>query len=81
MDIAETMTKIAVALPDRPRGLARMVRDVCLTVDENGLWTALAGGHPSVHIGEFGGEYEGWGHTAEEALELLAKHVRERKER
>jgi len=51
------------------------IREVCLTRYEDGSWTALAGGHSAVHIGEYGGEFEGHGETAEAALADCLKNV------
>lgn len=71
MDIASRMKAISESLPERKGYVRGYPRDVCLTYDafrEVPSWSVLAGGHPAVHVGEWGGDFQGEGATAEEAL-------------
>lgn len=45
--------------------------------DGRDYWVALLGGGPNAPIGEHGGDYEGAGPSAEEALAQLAKSIRD----
>lgn len=64
--LKEELMTLAAALPDKPG--KRAVREVCLTLCEDGTWGVMAGGHPAVHIGEWGGDFQGDGATPEEAI-------------
>jgi hypothetical protein len=70
------MEDIASALPESASHGRQTVREVCLTYYGDGRWTAIAGGHPSVHIGEWGGDFEGSGDTAEDALVACLKNIK-----
>ena len=67
MTVESLMESITTALPETSRSGRKTIREVCLTYDQE-EWHAIGGGHPSVHIGEWGGDYEGDGTTAEAAL-------------
>lgn len=76
MIIEELMQDIATALPGKSRQDRATVREVCLTFDQDsGAWRVIAGGHPSVHIGEWGGDFEGEGETAETALKACMDNI------
>lgn len=75
MPIESLMEIIASALSETSRRGGKTVREVCLTYDQKD-WIAIAGGHPAVHIGEWGGDYEGEGETAEAALMALLNNVK-----
>jgi hypothetical protein len=62
MSIASQLAELVAALP------AGAVREACLTLNEDCTWTALAGGHRAVHIGEWGGDFDGEGVTPEDAI-------------
>jgi len=68
MSIEQRLQDLLSALPEQSRLGRKTVREVCLTLDDNGLWQVLAGGHSSVHIGEWGGDYSGAGQSAEDAI-------------
>lgn len=63
MDIAKQMVELAASVKSKYG-----IREVCLTLNSDGTWTVLAGGHPHVHIGEYGGDFDGSGATPEIAL-------------
>ncbi|TFW56249.1 hypothetical protein CT676_35925 [Bradyrhizobium sp. MOS001] len=75
MSIDRLMEAIATALPETTRRGRRTVREVCLTYDQES-WRAIAGGHPAVHIGEWGGDFKGEGETAEAALTALMNGIK-----
>lgn len=77
MSVEQLMEEIKSALPEKTLSGREMIRDVCLTLNREGNWQALAGGRPWIHIGEYGGDYAGDGTTAEEALTALLKAIRE----
>lgn len=70
-DIASRMRAIADALPSKSEFKRGPMRDVCLTLDSDGTWSVMAGGHPAVHIGEWGGDYSGSALTPEGALAII----------
>jgi hypothetical protein len=75
VSIEAMMENIVSALPEMSRTRHATVREVCLTYDQE-RWYAIAGGHPAVHIGEWGGDFEADGETAEEALAALLKSIK-----
>ena len=75
MDIEALMRMIADALPATSRRGGKTIREVCLTFDGT-EWQVMAGGHPAVHIGEWGGDYYSWGVTAEDALTICLRSIR-----
>lgn len=70
MSISDELAALAAAIPDRS---PQTVREVCLTLNQDGTWTVLAGGHPAVHIGEWGGDFHAEGATPEEAVAACRK--------
>ena len=76
MTIDQMMADIALALPDKRRSSAATVHEVSITRYEDGSWHAMAGGHPSVSIGEYGGDYDSDGHTPEDALSNLMAQIK-----
>lgn len=69
MYIKSLMEEIAAALPHTSCQGRKTLREVCLTFNYiRNHWDVIAGGHPAVHIGEYGGDFQGEGDTAEEAL-------------
>lgn len=78
MSIESLMVELAHALPERSsRG--QTLRQVCLTLYEDGSWCALAGGHAAVHIGEWGGDFSADGATAEEAIRACIQSASRRR--
>jgi hypothetical protein len=75
MSVESLMGSIVSALPDTSRSGHKTIREVCLSFDQD-RWYALAGGHPAVHIGEWGGDFEGEGETAEIALTACLESIR-----
>lgn len=75
MSIVQLMEEIASALPERTRRGSQTIREVCLTLDDDGTWSVLAGSHSAVHIGEWGGDFSADGNTPEEALTACAKSI------
>ncbi len=76
MSVERLLQELLWALPEQSRLGRKTVREVCLTVDDGGNWKVLAGGHPSVHIGEWGGDFEGDGRTAEAAIDSCMKDIK-----
>lgn len=60
---------LAAALPEKSRRGKDTVREVGLVRYDDGTWRAMAGGHPSVSIGEWGGDFT---HDAESAEDAIA---------
>lgn len=73
--IESLMEAIREALPETSRWGRKTIREVCLSFDGD-HWSVLAGGHPSVHIGEWGGDFNAWGNTAIDALNICLRHVK-----
>ena len=72
----EKMQEIARSLPENSRHGRKTIREVCITLDDDtGIWRVLAGGHNAVHIGEWGGDFEGEGQTPEEAFTACLKCI------
>jgi hypothetical protein len=69
VSVESLMEDLANVLPvvSRRKG-GSTIREVCLTRYDDGSWSVMAGGHPAVHIGEWGGDFDGSGATAEAAL-------------
>jgi hypothetical protein len=68
MSIQHLMEDIIAALPVESKWLrCKTIREVCLTYS-NEEWSVMAGGHPAVNLGEWNGDFQGEGETAEEAL-------------
>lgn len=76
-DISCLMCMIADALPDISRQGRKTIREVSLCYLGEGEWQVLAGGHPAVAIGEWGGDFNSWGVTAEDALEICLRSVKQ----
>lgn len=77
MTVENLMESIVAALPETSRGGSKTIREVCLLFSlYDGGWSTLAGGHPSVHIGEWGGDFQGEGETAEAALAACLEAVK-----
>lgn len=76
MSIEQRLQDILSALPEKCRMGRKTIREVCLTLDGSGSWSVLAGGHPSVHIGEWGGDFQGDGHSAEDAIANCLKDIK-----
>jgi len=68
VSVESLMEDLANVLPVVSRRVGSTIREVCLTRYEDGSWSVMAGGHPAVHLGEWGGDFEGRGATAEAAL-------------
>lgn len=68
MSIEQRLQDLLSALPENSRLGRKTVREVCLTLDDDGSWRVLAGGHSAVHIGEWGGDFSGDGSSAEDAI-------------
>ena len=76
MSIEQRLQDLLWALPENSRLGRKTVREVCLTIDDSGVWRVLAGGHPSVHIGEWGGDFNGEGNSAEDAIASCLTDIR-----
>jgi len=74
--VESLMEDVANALPNVSRQRGSSIREVCLTRYEDGSWSVLAGGHPAVHLGEWGGDFEGHGETAEAALAACLQDIK-----
>lgn len=72
----EHLQRLQSALPEKSRMGRKTIREVCLTLNEDGTWRVLAGGHPSVHIGEWGGDFDGDGQSAEDAIAACLKDIK-----
>jgi hypothetical protein len=66
--IEDLITEIAVMLPPISRRGMNTIREVSITYFPDGTWQVMAGGHPAVAIGEWGGDFSSDGNSAEEAL-------------
>jgi hypothetical protein len=71
----KALVDLAAALPELSRYGLPTIREACLTYREDGTWEVLAGGHSHVSLGEWGGDYQGHGSTAEEALAACLKAI------
>ncbi len=78
MTIDRMIEDLASLLPAMTTRGTKTVREVCLLRYEGGGWNVKAGGHRSVHIGEWGGDFQGDGDTAEAAIADCAKNIRQR---
>lgn len=76
MSIERRLQDLLSALPENSRMGRKTVKEVCLTLDDSGHWSALAGGHPSVHIGEWGGDFKGDAHSAEDAIAVCIDDIK-----
>lgn len=76
MSIEQGLRDLISALPESSRLSRKTVREVCLTLYDDGTWEALAGGHSAVHIGEWGGDFKGDGNTAEEAIAACIEDIK-----
>jgi len=76
VSVESLMEDLANVLPvvSRKQG-GSTIREVCLTRYEDGSWSVMAGGHAAVHLGEWGGDFEGHGATAEAALADCLKNI------
>ena len=68
MAIDTRMAELAASLPEQSGRGRRTIREICLTRYDDGTWRVMAGGHSSVHIGEWGGDFSADGTTAYEAI-------------
>lgn len=68
MSLEQRLQDLLAELPEMSRFGRRTVREVCLNLDGDGFWRVLAGGHPSVDLGEWGGDFSGGGQSAEDAI-------------
>ena len=75
MSIEHRLQDLISALPEHNRLGRKTVREVCLTLS-CGVWTVLAGGHNAVHIGEWGGDFQGEGSSAEDAIAACMADVK-----
>lgn len=76
-DINCLMRMIADALPDISRQGQKTIREVSLCYLRDGEWQVLAGGHYAVALGEWGGDFSSWGVTAEDALEICLRSIKQ----
>ena len=74
--IEALMITIAETLPHNSKCGRPTIREISLTLDQRGKWEVMAGGHPAVHIGEWGGDFSGCGETAEAALASCLKAIK-----
>jgi len=75
MSIEQSLQNLISALPENSLLGRKTVREACLTLNSCGTWTALAGGHYAVHIGEWGGDFQGEGQSAEDAIAACREDI------
>lgn len=68
MSLELELQSLVACLPPLDRTGRRTVREACVTLNEDGSWSVLAGGHYAVHIGEWGGDFDGDGGSITEAI-------------
>lgn len=72
MTIAKMMSDLASALPEGA------IREVSLTLYEDGGWHVAAGGHPAVALGEWQGDFYAQGKTPEDAISACMNAIQSR---
>ncbi len=77
-EIDNLMQQIALALPEISQRGAQTIREVCLVYDGT-EWQVLAGGHSAVHIGEWGGDFNSWGVSAVDALQICLRNIKDKR--
>lgn len=73
-DVASLMRQVIIALPETNRRGNPTVREVSLGYNGS-EWQVMAGGHSAVAMGEYGGDFNCWGTTAEDALNICLRHI------
>lgn len=76
MSVEQNLRALLSALPENSRMGRKTVKEVCLTLDDEGTWRVLAGGHSAVHIGEWGGDFQGEGPSPEHAIADCLKDIK-----